>query len=225
MSLTNTLLQEALDTRDTHGGCISNGGFVLLALANIASLELSNSSRVKSYDSLISLVQQCIGAGCEPLLSPAPAHKSQSESVAAPAEVGQGQGTITVQELQRWLDKKAAAARQAIKEGCDFSDRKCVHEPAIDYCRIASALIREFIQEQGESQSESVAAPAEVGQGTTLPVDVPESETLWAYLSKGYGLDYVRSGLVCGIPHDEQEARNLRDRVHRAWAKIVSEVQ
>lgn len=74
--------------------------------------------------------------------------KSQSESVAAPAEVGQGQGTITVQELLRWLDKKAAAARQAIKEGCDFSDRKCVHEPAIDYCRIASALIREFIQER-----------------------------------------------------------------------------
>jgi hypothetical protein len=94
MSLTtNTLLQEALATRDTHGGCISNGGFVLLALANIASLELSNSSRVKSYDSLISLVQQCIGAGCEPLLSPAPAHKSQSESIPAPAEVGQGQGT------------------------------------------------------------------------------------------------------------------------------------
>lgn len=65
-----------------------------------------------------------------------------------PAEVGQAQGTITVQELLRWLDKKAAAARQAIKEGCDFSDRKCVHEPAIDYCRIASALIREFIQER-----------------------------------------------------------------------------
>lgn len=78
-----------------------------------------------------------------------PAQESQSESVAAPAEVGQGQGTITVQELQRWLDKRAAAARQAIQEGCDFFDRKCVHEPAIDYCRIASALIREFIQEQG----------------------------------------------------------------------------
>lgn len=80
-------------------------------------------------------------------LSPAPAD-NQGASVAAPAEA-QGLGTITVQELQRWLDKKAAAARQAIKEGCDFSDRKCVHEPAIDYCRIASALIREFIQEQG----------------------------------------------------------------------------
>ena len=81
--------------------------------------------------------------------SPVPAQESQGASIPAPAEVGQGQGTITVQELQRWLDKKAAAARQAIKEGCDFSDRKCVHEPAIDYCRIASALIREFIQEQG----------------------------------------------------------------------------
>ena len=76
--------------------------------------------------------------------------------------------------------------------------------------------------------SGSVAAPIEAAQeqGTSsLPAEVPESETLWAYLSKGYGLDYVRSGLVCGIPHVEQEARHLRDRVHRAWAQIVSEVQ
>lgn len=79
-------------------------------------------------------------------LSPAPAD-NQGASVAAPAEA-QGLGTITVQELQRWLDKRAAAARQAIQEDCDFFDRKCVHEPAIDYCRIASALIREFIQER-----------------------------------------------------------------------------
>lgn len=66
-SIANMLLQDALDTRDTHGGCISNGGFVLLTLANIASPELSNSSRVKSFDSLIPLVQHCIGAGCDPL--------------------------------------------------------------------------------------------------------------------------------------------------------------
>lgn len=59
----------------------------------------------------------------------------------------------------------------------------------------------------------------------SLPAEVPESETLWAYLSKGYGLDYVRSGLVCGIPEVEREARLLRDRVQRAWARIVSEVQ
>ena len=88
--------------------------------------------------------------------------------------------------------------------------------------------------------SGSVAAPIEAAQeqGTplsdehvcrcgacSLPTEVPESETLWAYLSKGYGLDYVRSGLVCGIPHVEQEARHLRVRVQRAWAQIVSEVQ
>lgn len=60
---------------------------------------------------------------------------------------------------------------------------------------------------------------------SSLPAEVPESETLWAYLSRGYGLDYVRSGLVCGIPHVEQEARLIRDRVQRAWARIVSGVQ
>lgn len=94
-SIANTLLQDALDTRDTHGGCISNGGWVLLTLANIASPYLSNSIRVKSYDDLISHVQHCIGAGCEPLLSPAPAQESQSASIPAPAEVGQEQDTIT----------------------------------------------------------------------------------------------------------------------------------
>lgn len=148
-STANTLLQDALDTRDTHGGCISNGGFVLLALANIASLELSNSSRVESYDSLISLVQHCIGAGCEPLLSPAPAHKSQSESIPAPAEVGQGQDTIALESFQRWLENKAHAARFAIEDVCDFFDRTVVHEPTIAACQLATAMVMRFKLEQG----------------------------------------------------------------------------
>lgn len=79
---------------------------------------------------------------------------------------------------------------------------------------------------------DSLAAPAQVDQvgGTptleqpSLPVDVPESETLWLFLTKGYSLNYIRESLVCGIPHLEAEARMLRDRAHKNWAQIRAEV-
>lgn len=164
-SIANTLLQDALDTRDTHGGCISNGGWVLLTLANIASPELSNSSRVKSYDDLISHVQHCIGAGCEPLLSPAPAQESQSASIPAPAEVGQEQGTITQQSpitlesFQRWLETQAHAARFAIEDGCDFFDRTAVHEPTIAACQLATAMVMRFKQGFGNAEAFNLHTP------------------------------------------------------------------
>ncbi len=77
-----------------------------------------------------------------------------------------------------------------------------------------------------QSQSDSVAAPAEVGQGlgTTLPVDVPESDTLWQFLTKGYSLNGIRRALVCGDPHAEAEARMLIERARKNWAQIRSEV-
>lgn len=227
-SIANTLLQDALDTRDTHGGCISNGGWVLLTLANIASPELSNSSRVKSYDDLISHVQHCIGAGCEPLLSPAPAQESQSASIPAPAEAGQGQGTsfdlfaqppviqpsgsvgelaeiitdavmdvyhdtqvgeamcsidvhaaiktalaaaklngevergqgtITLEQFQRWLEDQAHAARFAIEDGCDFFDRTAVHEPTIAACQLATAMVMRFKQGFGNAEAFNLHTP------------------------------------------------------------------
>lgn len=76
------------------------------------------------------------------------------------------------------------------------------------------------------SPSESVAAPAEVGQvgGTQLPVEVPESDTLWLLLTGGYSLNYVRSGLASGSPHFENEAKVLRQRAQRVWAQIRAEV-
>ena len=58
----------------------------------------------------------------------------------------------------------------------------------------------------------------------SLPVDVPESETLWLFLTKGYSLNYIRESLVCGIPHVEAEARMLRDRARKTWAQIRAEV-
>lgn len=58
----------------------------------------------------------------------------------------------------------------------------------------------------------------------SLPLDVPESETLWRLLTKGYSLNYIRESLVCGIPHVEAEARMLRDRARKTWAQIRAEV-
>jgi len=78
-----------------------------------------------------------------------------------------------------------------------------------------------------QSQSDSVAAPAEVGQGQgtpTLPVEPPESDTLWQFLTKGYSLNGIRRALVCGDPHAEAEARMLIERARKSWAQIRSEV-
>jgi len=74
--------------------------------------------------------------------------------------------------------------------------------------------------------SDSLAAPAQVDQvgGTTLPVDVPESDTLWQFLTKGYSLNGIRRALVCGDPHAEAEARMLIERARKNWAQIRAEV-
>lgn len=76
------------------------------------------------------------------------------------------------------------------------------------------------------SLSESVAAPAGVGQvgGTALPVDVPESDTLWQFLTNGYSISGIRCDLVCGDPHAEAEARMLIERARKNWAQIRAEV-
>lgn len=69
---------------------------------------------------------------------------------------------------------------------------------------------------------EGIAAPTQVDQvgGTQLPVEVPESDTLWLLLTGGYSLNYVRSGLSSGSPHFENEAKVLRQRAQRVWAQI-----
>ena len=63
-----------------------------------------------------------------------------------------------------------------------------------------------------------------VEKKSSLPVEVPDSETLWLFLTKGYSLNYIRESLVCGIPHLEAEARMLRKRAHKNWAQIRAEV-
>ena len=72
----------------------------------------------------------------------------------------------------------------------------------------------------------SLAAPAQVDQvgGTQLPVEVPESDTLWQFLTKGYSLNGIRRALVCGDPHAEAEARMLIERARKNWAQIRAEV-
>lgn len=74
---------------------------------------------------------------------------------------------------------------------------------------------------------EGIAAPSQVDQvgGTQLPVEVPESDTLWLLLTGGYSLNHVRSGLASGSPQFENEAKVLRQRAQRVWAQIRMETE
>ena len=128
-------------------------------------------------------------------LSPAPAQQSQSDSVAAPAEVGQGLGTITC----------AACGSTNIYS----------YPYTSEYCQCVCDDCDSPLNADGSLWVE---------KQPSLPVDVPESETLWLFLTKGYSLNYIRESLVCGIPHLEAEARMLRDRAFKNWAQIRAEV-
>lgn len=68
------------------------------------------------------------------------------------------------------------------------------------------------------------AAESSSGACIQLPVEVPESDTLWQFLTKGYSLNGIRRALVCGDPHAEAEARMLIERARKNWARIRAEV-
>lgn len=73
-----------------------------------------------------------------------------------------------------------------------------------------------------------VAHAAESSSGVStspyLPVDVPESDLLWRYLSGGSSLNFVRQSLASGDPGWVRDAEVVRERVHMAWAAIRAEV-
>lgn len=99
--------------------------------------------------------QHCTCQACRLSLSPVPAHKSQSESVAAPAEVRQGQGTITLESFQLWLENKARAARAEYFKGPQGEtlsqeiERCRPFTDFIERARIATELLMQFKLEQG----------------------------------------------------------------------------
>lgn len=126
-------------------------------------------------------------------LSPAPAQQSQSESIAAPAEVGQGLGTIT-----------CAACGSTNTEPC------C--HPA-EFCQAICNDCNKPLNADGSVWVES----------NQLPVEVPESDTLWQLLT-GTSLNHVRSCLVCGDPELEHDADRVRQAAHAVWAQIRAEV-
>ncbi|MDH0494708.1 hypothetical protein [Comamonas aquatica] len=124
-----------------------------------------------------------------------PGHQDLDASLAAPAQVDQVGGTITC----------AACGSTNIYSypyTCEFC--QCVCDDCDSPLNADGSV---WVEKQ-----------------PSLPVDVPESETLWLFLTKGYSLNYIRESLVCGIPHLEAEARMLSDRAHKNWAQIRSEV-
>jgi hypothetical protein len=127
--------------------------------------------------------------------SPPPAPASPSESIAAPAEVGQVGGTIIC----------AACGSTNIftyPYTCEFC--QCVCDDCDSPLNADGSL---WVEKQ-----------------PSLPVDVPESDTLWQFLTKGYSLNGIRRALVCGDPHAEAEARMLIHRARKNWAQIRAEV-
>ena len=127
--------------------------------------------------------------------SPPPAQQSPSVSVAAPAEVGQGLGTITC-------------------AACGSTDIYSYLYTSSEFPRCVCNDCDSPLKADGSVW---------VYKRPSLPVDVPESETLWLFLTKGYSLTYIRESLVCGIPHLEAEARMLRKRAYKNWAQIRAE--
>lgn len=67
---------------------------------------------------------------------PPPAHQGQSDSLAAPAEAGQGVCSPTLEQFQRWLETQA---HQAYHDGPTLA-----LEQRIASCRASVFLLMEF---------------------------------------------------------------------------------
>lgn len=125
-----------------------------------------------------------------------PGHQDLDACLAAPAQVDQVGDTIT-----------CAACGSTNTESC------C--HPA-EFCQAICNDCNKPLNADGSVWVEK--------QEPTLPVEVPESDTLWLLLTGGYSLNYVRSCLASGSPHFENEAKVLRQRAQRVWAQIRAEV-
>lgn len=75
------------------------------------------------------------GLPCRPACPP-PARQRPSDCLAAPAEAGQGVGTPTLEQFQRWLETQAHEAYHAAPSHA--ADQR------IASCRLATLLLMEF---------------------------------------------------------------------------------
>lgn len=143
-------------------------------------------------------------------LSPAPAQQSPSESIAAPAEVGQGLGTShDLHDREDGLAhcKVCGGAEGSLPTECPGARMSEVEEGAV------YAGLFDFRNGYWQLQK----------QEPKLPVEVPESDTLWQLLT-GCSLNHVRLCLMCGDPELEQDADRVRQAAQDAWAQIRAEV-
>lgn len=131
-----------------------------------------------------------------PLECPSPADMGFAAVVAHSAQSSSGMGTITC-------------------SACGSTNTEPCCHPA-EFCQAICNDCNKPLNADGSVWVEK--------QEPKLPVEVPESDTLWMYLTKGYSLHYVRSGLMSGEPRFQQEAKLLRERAQVAWAKIRAEV-
>lgn len=92
------LKQEAFATRKTHRDELSCGAHVLIDRYLLDVVPDDDRERVR--ERLISVAQRCIGAGCEPRLSPLPGQDELGDSLAAPAQADQVEDTPTLSNRQ-----------------------------------------------------------------------------------------------------------------------------
>lgn len=75
--------------------------------------------------------------------SPPPA-ECQSESVAAPAEVVQGEGTHLLSHFNRWLDAEAAKASESFDDAQQSGLHRWEFGQRVARCHAASRMVEEF---------------------------------------------------------------------------------
>ena len=89
-----------------------------------------------------------------PISSP-PGQEDQSARLAASAEVGQVEGTLTLEQFQRWLETKANEAHAQYFQGpksetlCQEVERCKPVTLLIAECRVATKQLMQFKLEQG----------------------------------------------------------------------------
>lgn len=95
---------------------------------------------------------------------------------------------------------------------CDLQDHFGAESPR-------EAFNAFFTPSAEQSPGDSLAVPAEALQGECiLPASIPVSETLWLFLTGGYGYAYVSSLDDCA------DKCALVARAHRNWDQIRSEL-
>ena len=150
--MTTYLISEAhaRALRHAHDGRTSRGLNVELARCFYEN-PLFGDDPAELLSDLKQCAAECIGAGCEPRLSPLPGQDDQSASLAAPAEADQVEGT-PVNPFSSFLSSEIKRVRIHLDAfGVDYFDRPALENYLDDLCR-ASSVYSRFLRTNAASE-------------------------------------------------------------------------